>query len=51
VITRSLVTKLLHEPTLRLRETGSLRHADSIRHLFALDEDEGSDVVELRSAG
>jgi glutamyl-tRNA reductase len=49
VITRSLVTKLLHEPTLRLRETGSLRHADSIRHLFALDEDEGSDVIELRA--
>jgi glutamyl-tRNA reductase len=49
-ITRSLVTKLLHEPTLRLRETGSLRHADSIRHLFALD-DQGGEVVELRSAG
>ena len=50
-ITRSLVTKLLHEPTLRLRETGSLRHADSIRQLFALDDDEGSDVLELRTAG
>ena len=50
-ITRSLVTKLLHEPTLRLRETGSLRHADSIRRLFALDDDEGGEVVELRTAG
>jgi glutamyl-tRNA reductase len=47
-LTRSLVTKLLHEPTLRLRETGSLHHAESIRHLFALD-DEGGDVVELRA--
>ncbi|MFL5853198.1 MAG: glutamyl-tRNA reductase, partial [Solirubrobacteraceae bacterium] len=49
-LTRSLVTKLLHEPTLRLRETGSLQHAESIRHLFALDDD-GGDVVELRIAG
>ena len=49
-LTRSLVTKLLHEPTLRLRETGSLQHAESIRYLFALD-DEGGDVVELRIAG
>jgi glutamyl-tRNA reductase len=46
-LTRSLVTKLLHEPTLRLREAGSLELAESIRHLFALD-DEGGDVVELR---
>ncbi|MFL5875469.1 MAG: glutamyl-tRNA reductase [Solirubrobacteraceae bacterium] len=49
-LTRSLVTKLLHEPTLRLRETGSLQHAESICYLFALD-DEGGDVVELRIAG
>ena len=49
-ITRSLVTKLLHEPTVRLRQTGSLQHAEALRHLFALD-DEGSDVIELRIAG
>jgi glutamyl-tRNA reductase len=49
-MTRSLVTKLLHEPTLRLRETGSLQHAELIRHLFGLD-DEGADVVELGIAG
>ena len=49
-ITRSLVTKLLHEPTTRLRETGSLRHAASIRHLFALDDARGGEVVELRTA-
>ncbi|HEX6460832.1 MAG TPA: glutamyl-tRNA reductase [Thermoleophilaceae bacterium] len=46
---RSLVNKLLHEPALRLRGQGSLRHAEAVRHLFALDDD-GGEVVELRPA-
>jgi hypothetical protein len=33
----------------RLRETCSLRHADAIRELFALDAERG-EVVELRTA-
>jgi glutamyl-tRNA reductase len=41
-LTRSLVNKLLHEPTLRLRaEAGNGRadeFADTVRHLFALEE-------------
>ncbi|HET8672423.1 MAG TPA: glutamyl-tRNA reductase [Thermoleophilaceae bacterium] len=49
-LTRSLVTKLLHEPSVRLREEGSLRHAGSLRHLFALDEPPAGEVVELRAA-
>jgi glutamyl-tRNA reductase len=40
--TRSLVKKLLHDPTLRLRTLGDrdegLRHLESLRYLFALGE-------------
>jgi glutamyl-tRNA reductase len=40
--TRSLVKKLLHAPTLRLRTLGDqdegLRHLESLRYLFALGE-------------
>jgi len=39
-VTRSLVTKLLHEPTVRLRQAGSLRHIGSLHHLFGLSEHE-----------
>jgi len=50
-VTRSLVTKLLHEPSVRLREAGSQRHAGSLRHLFALEASDASgDVVQLRAA-
>jgi glutamyl-tRNA reductase len=38
-LTRSLVRKLLHEPSVRLRGGGDgLRHLDSLRHLFALED-------------
>jgi glutamyl-tRNA reductase len=41
-LTQSLVNKLLHEPTLRLRaEAGNGRadeFTDTVRHLFALEE-------------
>ncbi|HKN94155.1 MAG TPA: glutamyl-tRNA reductase [Thermoleophilaceae bacterium] len=47
---RSLVTKLLHDPAARLRGHGSLRHAEAIRELFGLDHERGGDVVELRAA-
>ncbi len=49
-LTRSLVTRLLHEPAARLRGAGSLRHADSVRHLFALEEGDG-EAIEMRVAG
>jgi glutamyl-tRNA reductase len=43
-VTRSLVTKLLHEPTQRLRALDDrdegLRHLESLRYLFGLHEDE-----------
>ena len=48
---RSFVTKLLHEPGLRLRGQGSLRHAEAIRQLFGLDREDGGELVQLRPAG
>jgi glutamyl-tRNA reductase len=50
---RSLVTKLLHEPALRLREAGSLRQAETLRELFGLDsaQQPAGEVVELRAVG
>jgi glutamyl-tRNA reductase len=48
---RSLVNKLLHEPALRLRADGSLRHAEALRQLFGLEPDSaGGDLVQLRPA-
>jgi glutamyl-tRNA reductase len=50
--TRSLVTKLLHEPTQRLRALDDrdegLRHLESLRFLFGLDEAE-AELVERTS--
>lgn len=51
-LTRALVTKLLHEPTARLRgaadRADALRHVESVRHLFALrDEDAPGHVIPL----
>ena len=44
-MTRSLVKKLLHEPTQRLRtlddRDAGLRHVESLRYLFGLAEAEG----------
>ncbi|MFL5886457.1 MAG: glutamyl-tRNA reductase [Thermoleophilaceae bacterium] len=52
-VTRSLVTRLLHEPTVRLRDAAAEgpRHLESVRHLFALDDDGGDTVVRLRADG
>jgi len=40
-VTRAVLNKLLHEPTVRAREAASsqegLRHIDSLRYLFGLD--------------
>ncbi|MSO44041.1 MAG: glutamyl-tRNA reductase [Thermoleophilia bacterium] len=40
-VTRAIVNKLLHEPTVRAREAAAsadgLRHVESLRHLFGLD--------------
>ena len=55
---RSIVARLLHEPTLRLKsgagEEGSYRHVQALRELFALDLPAGEEapaasVTELRS--
>jgi glutamyl-tRNA reductase len=50
---RSLVTKLLHEPALRLRRQGSHRHAEALRQLFGLEDDAAptAEVLEFRAAG
>ncbi|MGD9696456.1 MAG: glutamyl-tRNA reductase [Thermoleophilia bacterium] len=41
ILTRGIVQKLLHEPTVRVREAAeegdALRHLDSLRHLFGLE--------------
>ena len=51
-VTRSLVKKLLHEPTLRLRapdnRDNGLRHLESLRYLFGLAE--GQDAAAARPA-
>jgi glutamyl-tRNA reductase len=40
-VTRAMLNKLLHEPTVRAREAAGsqdgLRHIDSLRYLFGLD--------------
>lgn len=42
-LTRSIVNKLLHEPTVRLRaavaESDGVAHVESLRHLFGIDAD------------
>jgi glutamyl-tRNA reductase len=47
-VTRGLVNKLLHEPTVRLKDAaGSARgelYADALSELFALDEPPGPDT-------
>ncbi|MGB1583396.1 MAG: glutamyl-tRNA reductase, partial [Solirubrobacterales bacterium] len=46
---RAIVTRLLHEPTLRLKAASAdddgYRYAQALRELFALDAGEGSNVV------
>lgn len=45
-VTRAIVNKLLHEPTVRLRaaaaEGDGVTHLDSLRHLFGIDQDVAS---------
>jgi glutamyl-tRNA reductase len=45
-LTRSLMNKFLHEPTVRMREAASngrgLGIVDAVRYLFALDEPKGA---------
>jgi glutamyl-tRNA reductase len=46
VLTKGIVNKLLHEPTVRVREAAeegdALRHLESLRHLFGLEAPAGS---------
>jgi glutamyl-tRNA reductase len=43
-VTARIVDKLLHQPTVRLKEaaagTHGTQYADTVRHLFDLDKDE-----------
>ena len=45
-LTKGIVNKLLHEPTVRMRAAASdgddLRHLESLRHLFGLEAPAGS---------
>jgi glutamyl-tRNA reductase len=45
-LTKGIVSKLLHEPTVRVREAAeegdALRHLESLRHLFGLEASAGS---------
>lgn len=46
ILTKAIVNKILHEPTVRAREAvqnaEGLRHIESLRHLFGLDEPSGN---------
>jgi glutamyl-tRNA reductase len=51
LVTRAILNKLLHEPTVRAREAATsmegLRHVESLRHLFGLDvPDRGPSAVQ-----
>jgi glutamyl-tRNA reductase len=37
-VTTQIVNKLLHLPTVRLKESGGTKYADAVRYLFGLDE-------------
>jgi glutamyl-tRNA reductase len=50
VMARAVVSRLLHEPTVRLKDRSSYHHVHTIRELFGLDPEPGAeaDVVPLR---
>ncbi|RMG55681.1 MAG: glutamyl-tRNA reductase [Acidobacteria bacterium] len=39
-LTLAIVNKILHEPTVRLKQSADKRHLESIRYLFDLDDEE-----------
>jgi glutamyl-tRNA reductase len=49
VMARAVVSRLLHEPTVRLKDRSSYHYLHTIRELFALDAVE-AEVVPLRDS-
>jgi glutamyl-tRNA reductase len=48
VLARAVVSRLLHEPTVRLKDRSSYHYLHTIRELFGLDPEPMADVVPLR---
>jgi glutamyl-tRNA reductase len=48
VMARAVVSRLLHEPTIRLKDRSSYRDLHTIRELFGLDPEPIAEVVPLR---
>jgi glutamyl-tRNA reductase len=48
VMARAVVSRLLHEPTVRLKDRSSYQYLHTIRELFGLDPEPMADVVPLR---
>jgi glutamyl-tRNA reductase len=48
VMARAVVSRLLHEPTVRLKDRSSYRDLHAIRELFGLDSEPIAEVVPLR---
>jgi glutamyl-tRNA reductase len=48
VMARAVVSRLLHEPTVRLKDRSSYHYLHTIRELFGLDPEPMADVVPLR---
>ena len=48
VMARAVVSRLLHEPTIRLKDRSSYHYLHTIRELFGLDPEPMADVVPLR---
>jgi glutamyl-tRNA reductase len=48
VMARAVVSRLLHEPTVRLKDRSSYHYLHTIRELFGLDPEPMTDVVPLR---
>jgi glutamyl-tRNA reductase len=48
VMARAVVSRLLHEPTVRLKDRSSYHYLRTIRELFGLDPEPVAEVVQLR---
>jgi glutamyl-tRNA reductase len=48
LMARAVVSRLLHEPTVRLKDRSSYHYLHTIRELFGLDPEPTADVVPLR---
>jgi glutamyl-tRNA reductase len=48
VMARAVVSRLLHEPTVRLKDRSSYHYLHTIRELFGLDPEPMAEVVQLR---